>query len=194
MKGLAFITVCAMASTCGTTSATTADDTTPPDAETSTLRAPILEPRGPPLQATIPLLGGGSTQTAALRGRVVLLELSATDRAVWPVAQARFRGLVDQLGEERLVVVSVAIDPQPTDLRRYWDRDKPPFTLAWDPQGALALRLGATTLPTAYVLDRQGRRLAKIAGGDDYVERIEAVVRAAVNQVQDEAAQRDAGP
>jgi peroxiredoxin len=133
------------------------------------------------LEATVPLIDGSAVALSDLRGRVVLLEVSATSRPHWAPAQAVYRELVDELGDERVAVVSVAADPDSSGLRADWDRDKPPFLLAWDPQGALALRLGIRVLPTAVVLDPGGRVAATIAGqGDDgraFADRVAATVR-----------------
>jgi hypothetical protein len=161
---------------------------TPPSADATEASggdpsAPVLTAEGPPVEATVPLLGGSAVDLTELRGRVVLLELSASDRPLWQEAQGQYRRLVETLGEDRLVVVTVATDPDSDHLRQFWDRDKPPFVLGWDPQGALALRLGVTVLPTVLVLDRQGRKLARIDGKhEQFLRQVEQVVRAAVDQ------------
>ena len=132
----------------------------------------VLTPEGPPMEATVPLWGGSSVDLAELRGRIVMLELSTSDRPHWAESQQQYRRLVDVLGDDRLLP---------------WDRDKPPFVLGWDPQGALALRLGVMRMPTAFVLDRDGRRLAQIdaeLGGEPeaYRRQVERVLKAAVDR------------
>jgi peroxiredoxin len=122
---------------------------------------PVAE--GEPLEATIPLLSGDTTRLSELRGRVVILELSATDRPGWSEAHRHYRSLVAAGDVE---VVAVSADPAPEPLQEDWDTDTPPFVLAWDPQGALALRLGVKALPTTFVLDPLGRIVGATVGFD----------------------------
>ena len=144
--------------------------------------APLPEP-GEVLEATVPLLGGGGQELAQLRGRVVVLDIASSVEPGWVEAQERWRALVDELGEDRLAVVSVAVDPDPQHLRQQWDRDPPPFILAWDPQGALPLRLGLSSLPTTIVLDQQGRELLRTTDHEQpTLGRIESVIVGAAQQ------------
>jgi hypothetical protein len=143
---------------------------TPEPAPTLAQSKPAQPPEPPvtdgqPLDATIPLFAGDSTQLSALRGKVVILELSATDRPGWQQAHTHYRALLDELAPA-LEVVAVSIDGAVEPLRAEWDVDPPPFVLGWDPQGALALRLGVKSLPTAFVLDREGRIVGATAGFD----------------------------
>ncbi|MEX1362352.1 MAG: hypothetical protein AB1Z98_04455 [Nannocystaceae bacterium] len=117
-------------------------------------RSGLSERRGQVLELTVPLLGGGRLELAELRGRAVLLDLGDASNPARDEAQARYRALVER--DERVVVVSVALDATAEDLPASW-QDAPPFVLGWDPQGALAARLQLVMLPTVVLLDTQGR-------------------------------------
>lgn len=112
---------------------------------------------GEVLEATIPLIGGGSVGLERFRGRVVILELSASYREEWRPAHQLYRSMLEQHGEDALSVIAVSMDMDPQAIQRHWDRDPPPFVLGWDPQGALAARLRVRRLPTVFVLDAKGR-------------------------------------
>ena len=90
-----------------------------------------------------------------LRGRVVVVELTATWVERWPETYAFYnRLLAEHAGQLAVVVVTLdnergALSPEPGTRA-------PGFTLGWDPQGALAARLQAAALPTVVVLDRAG--------------------------------------
>lgn len=122
------------------------------------------------LEGTVPLLGGGGLPLKELRGFVVLLELGSASHPRWAEAQ-RNLGVLARTHESDLRVISVVCDANLLPAGASWHGDMPPFVLGWDPQGALALRLGATRLPTRFVLDRSGRVVTTIAGAGDPLER-----------------------
>ena len=101
----------------------------------------------------MPLWGGGSLELAELQGRPVLLALEDASVPEREAAHDRYRTLVEQ--DEEIVVVVVSLDPAEEDLPAGW-HEAPPFVLGWDPQGALAARLGLVALPTVVLLDRGG--------------------------------------
>jgi hypothetical protein len=149
-------------------------------APTNAQPPPSTEP-GPVLEASIPLLSGDAVALGSFRGKVVVLELSASYRDSWEVAHRHYRGLLDTHGEDALAVVTVSMDMEADAIGRYWEQDPPPFVLGWDPQGALAARLGVQRLPAIFVLDRQGRLLLERGGFDEAVaQEIAGAVRRAV--------------
>jgi hypothetical protein len=111
---------------------------------------------GEVLELTVPLMGGRWQPLAELRGKAVLLELSTASAPGRDAAQARWWALAEREGE-RVAVVCVAMDAEASALPERWVDDPPPFVLGWDPQGALAARLGARALPTVVLLDASGR-------------------------------------
>ncbi|MBC8070402.1 MAG: hypothetical protein IAG13_18870 [Deltaproteobacteria bacterium] len=124
---------------------------------------------GEVLDANIPLAHGGVLPLASLRGKVVILELGgAADRDA--TVEADYAALAQSSGAS-LAIVMVALDPGG------WHDDAPPHTLGWDPQGALAAKLRAASLPTVIVLDAQGR-IAHQYGGARTSGHAEAIATA----------------
>ena len=99
---------------------------------------------------------GAGLPLASLRGRVVVLELSATWADRWAESFAFYNRLLQQHGPERLAVVVVAMDSERATLSPEPGVRARGFDLGWDPQGALAARLQVAALPTVVVLDRGG--------------------------------------
>jgi hypothetical protein len=130
--------------------------------ETPTNRQP-----GEQLDAVIPLFDGGALALASLRGRVVLLELSASWERGWNEAHEHHASLANAYGE-RLAIVVVSADADGSVLESSLIG---PFTLGWDPQGALAARLRVAGFPTFLVLDADGRIVAIHRGFDEHVRR-----------------------
>jgi len=150
----------------------------PPDAPLQP-EAPVRLVTGERLELTVPLLAGRGLPLPALRGRVVVLELTSAALPSWPAAFARYNDLLREYGAGRLAVVVVALDrereilsPEPA-LRLHG------FELGWDPQGALAARLQAAALPTTLVLDRDGL-LVYAASGPHEPSALHDAVRAAL--------------
>ena len=125
---------------------------------------PLNRETGELLEATVPLVDGDGLPLGDLRGRVVVLELTATWADRWPETFAFYSRLLQQHGPDRLAVVLVAMDNERAALSPEPGVRGRGFDLGWDPQGALAARLQVAALPTVVVLDRNGR-VAFIQGG-----------------------------
>ena len=125
---------------------------------------PMNRETGELLEATVPLVDGDGLPLGDLRGRVVVLELTATWADRWPETFAFYSRLLQQHGPDRLAVVLVAMDNERAALSPEPGVRGQGFDLGWDPQGALAARLQVAALPTVVVLDRHGR-VAFVQGG-----------------------------
>lgn len=135
-----------------TTTATDGGSTATP-AEPMAATSELAGQVGQVLELTVPLWGGGRIELAELCGRPVLLAFEDASVAEREATHDRYRALVD--AHEEIAVVVVALDPREDDLPAGW-HEAPPFVLGWDPQGALAARLGLVTLPTVVLLDGGG--------------------------------------
>ena len=117
---------------------------------------PSRHAAGEQVDANVPLQQGGVLSLAELRGKVVVLEVvdaahrDAAVEAEYAAVLARFAGRVE--------VVMVSLDADG------WVGDVPPFVLGWDPQGALAARLLAASVPTVLLLDTAGRVVTQYSG------------------------------
>jgi len=136
----------------------------PPAPLPDPVHAPVNREPGELLEATVPLVDGAGLPLSELRGRVVVLELSATWADRWSESFAFYNRLVQLHGPERLAVVVVAMDNERATLSPEPGLRGRGFDLGWDPQGALAARLQVAALPTVVVLDRAGR-ISFVQGG-----------------------------
>jgi hypothetical protein len=148
--------------------ATTSPDAQPPDPEQQaevaiTPAEPANRAAGDEIDATIPLVGGDAIELASLRGRPVLLEISASWEPGFAEAHALYLELLAE--HPQLAVVVVVADPEAAAL----DGLPEPLALAWDPAGALAAKLECAILPTMFVIDPSGHVGAVINGWSDEV-------------------------
>ncbi len=139
----------------------------PPTAtDEASAQASAAPTTGAPVLLDVPLISGDAEPLSRSHGRVVVLMLSSTDLPGWAAFREHYEARLQTIGRGRLTVIAVANDADVRALRMEWDRDPPPFLMGWDPDGALALRLGVSSLPAAFVLDPQGRPLGSVAGMD----------------------------
>ncbi len=140
---------------------------------------PANRSAGETLDATIPLVGGGALELASLRGRPVVVEISASWEPGWKETHAIYAELLQRHPE--LAVIVVASEPEDRALLEL------PAGLigAWDPAGALAARLSVAIFPTVFVLDRDGTIVAVIndlgptgAAGDELPSALVQLVQA----------------
>ena len=137
-----------------------------PAADTSTAKptapgrpgTPSRHANGEQLDANVPLASGDVIALAALRGKVVLLELSDAGHRNADVL-ADYARLVETHGE-RVAIIVVTLDAAG------WDSAAAVYELGWDPDGALAAKLHAAALPTVLVLDREGRVAFQYGGSE----------------------------
>jgi hypothetical protein len=154
--------------------------TAPDDAPASTDEAgrdPLIpsEPAnrvaGDELEATISVAGGDAIELSSLRGRPVLLEISASWEPGFAEAHALYAELL--VAHPELAVIVVVAEQSDSALVGL----PPEFTPAWDPAGALAAKLSVATFPTMFVIDREGRINAVVNGWSDEVrEQLRAAV------------------
>ena len=133
--------------------------------------------RLPPL--TVRAWDGTRLDAGALAGKPVLVDFWASwclpCRAALPAIDEMARRLRDR----GLVVLAINVDRDRSSADA-WLAERLPghhLTLAHDPEGALLARCGASGMPTAYVLDRDGVvRFAESGYAPDRVSAIERAV------------------
>jgi thiol-disulfide isomerase/thioredoxin len=138
-----------------------------------------LRAAGPPLRPAPPLVAqdedGRPFSLAALKGKVVLLDFWASwcgpCRQSLPFAdrlQAQYRA-------QGLRVVGVSLDEDPSAVQDFLDRVQLRFTIVPDITGRSAEAFGVVAMPTAFLIDREGRIVARFEGGAHLKEEAAAV-------------------
>ncbi|RMG34036.1 MAG: TlpA family protein disulfide reductase [Gammaproteobacteria bacterium] len=132
------------------------EDRAPEVAERSTLLNPYPEGvMAPPLR--LPLLGGGSKNLEALRGRPVLVNFWA----VWCPPCVEELPSLQRLRDKRraagLEILAVEVGDAPAKVEEFLANKAVDFPVLLDPQGNALARWGVHAFPTTFVIDRQGR-------------------------------------
>jgi cytochrome c biogenesis protein CcmG/thiol:disulfide interchange protein DsbE len=135
-----------------------------------------------PVDFVLPTLGGDQLGARDLRGHVVLLDFWAT----WCVPCKESLPFYQYLAEARrgsgLRVVAVSVDSDRSEVSRFVTKHQLTFDVLLDAEGSLAARFDLPTMPTLFLLDREGKVVWQHAGfkardKTTIEERIDAALR-----------------
>ncbi len=151
IAGLAMVLVCATALGSGCTSSPTAPDFVAQD------------------------LAGQAVRLSSQRGKVVFLNLWATWCPPCRSEMPAMAALAKQMGAQDFVVLAVSEDDSPEQVKRFVDEMKLDFPVLVDPTGEVGRRYGITGYPETFIIDRDGRQLARFIGPREWTD--PAIVR-----------------
>ena len=120
---------------------------------------------------------GHPLSLASLQGNVVVLDFWASwcvpCRTSFPFLDA----LQTKYAGRGLRVVGLTLEEDGDAVEAFLDSVPVGFTIARDPSGRAGEAFGVVAMPTTFLLDREGRAVARFEGGDRSVhERLEAAV------------------
>ncbi len=116
------------------------------------------------------------------RGKVVLVDFWATWCGPCRAAMPALIELYDELHDEGFEVVGISLDQDKDALLKYIDENEIEWPNIFDADDsdsdrkALAERYGVNAIPTTFLLDKEGRVVAKNLHGEKLKEKIEAVL------------------
>jgi len=116
-------------------------------------------------------LEGNVRELASFRGRVVLLNFWATWCPPCQTEMASMEGLYQAYKDYGFEVVAVSSDVQGVEaVQPFVTQLRLSFTTLLDATGQVTRLYGVTSLPTSYLLDRQGRLVTVAIGGHDWTK------------------------
>lgn len=106
----------------------------------------------------LPDAAGRTVTAESLRGRVVVLDFTASWCMACRTALPELEALGARYADRGVTVVTVAIDADSKDADRFLDAVVPGHTMTvlYDTSARLLSRFGAAGMPAHYVLDREG--------------------------------------
>jgi peroxiredoxin len=129
-----------------------------------------IAPRGPVPQVAYTLLDGTKTDTAQLRGKVVLMNFWATSCAVCMQEMPQIVATHEKFKARGYDTLAVAMsyDP-PASVAHYAETRKLPFGVAIDNTGAIAKGFGDVRgTPTSFLINRRGEIVQRYVGAPDF--------------------------
>ncbi len=128
---------------------------------------------------SLPALDGTSVSLHDFRGQVVLLHFWATWCMPCRREMQQLQALERQMADSALRIVCVNVDRgDGSVVRSFVNEVAPGFHTLLDTDGVVRSQYAVRALPTAYVIDRQGRILGRILGERDWTsEEAGALIR-----------------
>lgn len=131
----------------------------------------------PPSELKIHSLDGKPFSLASLKGHVVVLDFWASwcvpCRASFPF----FDGLLQKYGPQGVNVVGLTLEEDDDALTDFLEGVVANFPIVRDPTGQAGEAFEVVAMPTTFLLDREGRVVARFEGGDKQVHaKLEAAV------------------
>jgi peroxiredoxin len=123
-------------------------------------------------QATFPTLGGERVALDSLRGKVVLVNFWATSCSGCIKEMPNLVKTWQKYHSQGLETIAVAMSYDPPEyVRQFAEKNGLPFTVALDPDGAVAQAFGNVRVtPTTFVIDRQGQIIQQYVGEPDFAK------------------------
>jgi peroxiredoxin len=126
------------------------------------------KPPAPEVRLTT--LAGEQLDSAALRGKVVLVNFWATTCTTCIAEMPALIQTHEKFAARGLETVAVAMDyDPPAQVRAFVEKNQLPFIIALDANGSAARSFdGVRMTPTTFLIDRQGRIVHKYLGAPDF--------------------------
>lgn len=119
--------------------------------------APALESGDEAPQFTAPLLaGGGSLSLASFRGKIVYLDFWASWCGPCLEALPALDALRQEFPGADFQVLAVNVDRDPQAAQRFLRKRAVGYPSAADPEGRIPERFEIETMPTSFLIDRDG--------------------------------------
>ena len=125
----------------------------------------ILEQRQAARNFTLPVLGGENTSLSSFRGKVVILNFWATwcppCREEMPSMESLYRRFKD----EGLEIIAVDMMEDTETVSRFISNNGYTFPVMLDRLNRTGAVYGVSSIPASFILDREGRIIARVIGG-----------------------------
>ena len=112
----------------------------------------------------LPRLDGKVQALSNYRGKVVMLNLWATWCPPCIAEMPLINDLAQTYADQGLTIVGIAGDENADDVHAFVQETPLYFDVLLDPQGAVGTEYGITGYPETFLIDREGRLLAKFIG------------------------------
>jgi peroxiredoxin len=117
---------------------------------------------------TAQAMRGGSVKLADLRGKVVILNFWATwcppCRAEMPALEKLWKANKDKA----FTILGVSVGEKAQTVKDFIAQEGYSYPIFVDSNNALGSRFGARSIPTTYILDKNGKAIAGKVGGAPY--------------------------
>jgi len=125
----------------------------------------------PTMEIILEDLDGNRAKLSDLRGKVVFLNFWATWCPACRVEMPSMEELHQRLRERDFAMVAISMQEPAPLVRDYFEKHNLSFTALLDPDGQIGSRFGVVSIPTTYILNRQGGIIGKAVGAREWYSR-----------------------
>jgi len=143
-----------------------------------TVVQPVIVGKAAPAFNLSRLDGGGTLSLSSMRGQVVVLNFWASWCADCVVENGALRSAFQRYRDQGVQVVGVSFEDQSGTARGFAKRMSMRWPLVSDPGTDTAIAYGVTGVPETFVIDPEGRIVAKTIGPVTYSVLSEQISRA----------------
>jgi peroxiredoxin len=126
----------------------------------------------PAPQIRLPDGQGQEHSLSEFRGKVVFLNFWASFCVPCREEMPSMEALVRQYESQGLVMLAVSQDPDVADMNGFMQQflpgERSSMTVLWDQRGETAKRYGTELIPETYIIDRNGRIVARFVNAYDW--------------------------
>ncbi|MEW5814549.1 MAG: TlpA disulfide reductase family protein [Spirochaetota bacterium] len=128
----------------------------------------VFEEKIPIVDFTLEALSGKKISLSSLKGKVVLLNFWATWCPPCREEMPSMELLYKKLHKEGLEIVAVDLQEEKKQVQKFAADNGLTFQILLDTTGRVGASYGARSIPTSYIIDKNGIVLAGVVGGRDW--------------------------
>jgi peroxiredoxin len=130
---------------------------------------------------------GQQRQLSDHRGDVVFLNFWASFCEPCTREMPSMEKLVREYEDRGFVMIAVSQDPERADMEQFMATflpgERSAMTVLWDPRGRVATDYGTEMIPETYIIDRDGRVIARFVGEYDWTRpEVKQLIEALLNR------------
>ena len=113
-------------------------------------------------------LKGGQVKLSGQKGKIVLLNFWATWCPPCRQEMPSINRLWAAMKNSSFTIMAVSGGETRTTVEKFITDNKYTYPIYLDPEGKLGTAFSASSIPTTYIIDKQGKAIAGIQGGKEY--------------------------
>jgi len=122
----------------------------------------------PPVDIHLKDLDGRMVRISDFKGKIVFLNFWTTWCPACRIEMAAMEKLHQRLKNKDFVMMAINLQEPASQVKAFLKKHKLTFTSLLDSKGKIGLRFGIRSIPTTFILDKNGGMIGKVLGGREW--------------------------